>query len=105
MVDCAGLGGRRMTSSALPQLKAPAPRDGVLISGAGSQRLGDLDCTLLGRFAPIRDLLLCAKHLFVAAITVWARQEAAALRDFSPLYVRFGSILLKKDFEGGAGQH
>src|SRR5262245_13419857 len=70
MVDCAGLGGRRRTSSALPQSKR-RPRDGVLISGAGSQR--DLDCTLLGRFAPIRDLLLCAKHLFVAAITVWAR--------------------------------
>jgi len=49
------------------------PGDGILISGAGSQGLGDLDCTLLGRFAPIRDLLLCAKHLFVAAITVWAR--------------------------------
>src|SRR5262249_60287835 len=29
---------------------------------------------------PIRDLLLCAKHLFVAARTAWARQEAAALR-------------------------
>ena len=22
---------------------------------------------------PVRDLLLCAKHLFVAAMTVWAR--------------------------------
>jgi hypothetical protein len=85
------LGGRRMTSSALPQLKAPAARDGVLISGAGSQRLGDLDCMPLARFAPIRDLLLCAKHLFVAARTAWARQEAAALRDFDQAHVRLGS--------------
>jgi hypothetical protein len=28
-------------------------------------------------------------------------QEAAALRDFNPTFVRFGSMLLKKDFEGG----
>jgi len=28
-------------------------------------------------------------------------QEPAALRDFGPTYVADGSILLKKDFEGG----
>src|SRR5262245_42974144 len=73
MVDCAGLGGRRMTSSALPQLKAPAPRDGVLISGAGSQRLGDLDCTLLARFAPhpglvtLRQTFVRRSHKIAAA--------------------------------------
>ena len=35
-------------------IESAAPRDGVLISGAGSQRLDHLDCTLLGRFAPTR---------------------------------------------------
>jgi hypothetical protein len=36
--------------------------------------------TLLSRFAPARDLLLCAKHLFVAARTVvpWAGSHHAA---------------------------
>src|SRR5262249_37350348 len=29
------------------------------------------------------------------------RQEPGALRDFNPAFVRFGSILLKKDFEEG----
>jgi len=89
------LHGRRLCahcSMCRAAIERAAPRDGGLISGAGSQRLGDLDCTPLGRFAPSRDLLLCAKHLFVAARTVWARQEAAALRYFSPLYVRFGSF-------------
>ena len=34
-----------------------------------------------------------------SALTV-RRAETAALRDFNPANVRFGSILLKKDFEG-----
>ena len=43
---------------------------------------------------PSADLLLCAKHLFVAARTVWVRQENPALRDFrasvGAVYVRLG---------------
>src|SRR2546430_5268676 len=44
---------------------------------------------------PSGDLLPCAKHLFVAARTVWVRQETTALRGFRPsaaaVYVGFGS--------------
>src|SRR5262245_49141170 len=104
MVDCAGLDGRRMTRSALPQLKAP-PLGMEFSFQAQDHNALAISIVRFLVALPIRDLLLCAKHLLVAARTVWARQEAAALRDFSPLYVRFGSILLKKDFEGGAGQH
>jgi len=44
---------------------------------------------------PSGDLLPCAKHLFVAARTVWVRQETTTLRGFRPsaaaVYVGFGS--------------
>jgi len=39
-----------------------------LISGAEAQCLGDLDSRLLVALPPARNLLLCAKDLFVAAI-------------------------------------
>src|SRR5262245_6445571 len=51
MVDLAGLGGRRMTSSALPQSKAP-PSGWSSHFRRRTTTPWHLDCTLLGRFAP-----------------------------------------------------
>ena len=54
-----------------------------------------LRITLLVASRPALDLLPCAKHLFVAARTVWVRQETTTLRGFRPsaaaVYVGFGS--------------
>src|SRR5262249_42719475 len=90
MVDCAGLGGRLMTSSALPQSKAP-PLGTEFHSRRRITTPGPSRLYASWSLAPIQDLLLCAKHLFVAARTVWARQEAAALRDLDEAHVRFES--------------
>src|SRR5262249_58905496 len=95
MVDLAGLGGRRMTSSALPQSKAPP-------SGWSSHFRRRTTTPWRSRLyaswslCPIRDLLLCAKHLFVAARTAWVRQEAAALPDFDQAHVRFGASATRR---------
>jgi hypothetical protein len=58
--------------SGLPQSKVPSlgmdsPSVG-LISGAEAQCLGDLDSRLVVALPPASDLLLFAKHLFVATI-------------------------------------
>jgi hypothetical protein len=73
MVDCADLGGRRMTSSALPQSKAPPLGMEFSFQAQDHNALAISIVRFLVALPPIRDLLLCAKHLFVAARTVWAR--------------------------------
>src|SRR5262245_29718712 len=90
MVDCAGLGGRRMTSSALPQSRAPPLAMEFSFQAQDHNALAISIMRFLVALPPIRDLLLCAKHLLVEAITVGAaedRRSAGFQSRLCPLWV------------------
>ena len=61
-----------MTSSGF-QLKAPPLGMEFSFQAQDHNALAISIVRFLVALPPVRDLLLCAKHLFVAAMTVWAR--------------------------------
>src|SRR5262245_3959104 len=53
---------------------------GAPLNGYGDLSFTSLAVSLLSRLAHVQDLLLCAKHLFIAARTVWHGRQSSPPR-------------------------